>query len=66
MLLVYGCETGFRAKFYMLQELLAYLYSTLADETTVEAIEKLARLDLIIIDRIGFIRKKRIGLQVYA
>jgi len=42
----------------MLQELLAYLYSTLADETTVEAIEKLARLDLIIIDRIGFIRKK--------
>jgi len=61
-----ACEAGFRSKFYMLQELLAYLYSTLADETTVEAIEKLARLDLIIIDRIGFIRKKRIGLQVYA
>jgi DNA replication protein DnaC len=53
-----ACEAGFRVKFYTLQELLAYLYSTLADETTVEAIEKLARLDLIIIDRIGFIRKK--------
>ena len=53
-----ACETGFRVRFYMLQELLAYLYSTLGDETTVEAIEKLARLDLIIIDRIGFIRKK--------
>ncbi|MBF0453060.1 MAG: ATP-binding protein [Candidatus Magnetomorum sp.] len=53
-----ACEAGFRVKFYMLQELLAYLYSTLADETTVEAIEKLARLDLIIIDRIGFIRTK--------
>jgi DNA replication protein DnaC len=53
-----ACEAGFRVKFYTLQELLAYLYSTLADDTTVEAIEKLARLDLIIIDRIGFIRKK--------
>ena len=36
---------------------------TLADDTTVEAIEKLSRLDLIIIDRIGFIRKK--AMQVY-
>jgi len=31
---------------------------------TVEAIEKLARLDMIIIDRIGFIRKK-MNMQVY-
>jgi len=27
-----ACEAGFRGKFYTLQELLAYLYSTLADE----------------------------------
>jgi len=55
---VEACQAGFRVKFYMLQELLAYLYSTLADDTTVEVIGKLARLDLLIIDRIGFIRKK--------
>jgi DNA replication protein DnaC len=53
-----ACEAGFRVKFYMLQELLSYLYSTLADNTTAEEIEKMARLDLIIIDRVGFIRKK--------
>jgi len=30
-----ACEAGFRVRFYTLQELLTYLYSTLADETTV-------------------------------
>ena len=49
---------GFRVTFYKLQELLALLYATLADDSTDDAIAKLSRLDLLIIDHIGFIRKK--------
>jgi len=53
-----ACHAGFRVKFFKIQELLSFLYATLADETTAETIEKLSRLDLLIIDHIGFIRKK--------
>jgi DNA replication protein DnaC len=35
-----------------------HLYASLADDTTDEVIAKLARLDLLIIDHIGFIRNK--------
>ncbi len=53
-----ACKAGFRVQFYKLREVLSYLYTTLADDTTEEAVAKLARLDLLIIDHIGFIRKK--------
>lgn len=53
-----ACKTGLRVRFYKFQELMKHLYATLADDTTDEAIAKLARYDLLIIDHIGFIRNK--------
>jgi DNA replication protein DnaC len=53
-----ACQAGFRVKFFKLQELMAQLYATLADDTTAETIARLTRLDLLIIDHIGFIRAK--------
>lgn len=53
-----ACEAGFRVQFYKLQELLAMLYATLADDTTEETITRLIRLDLLIIDHFNYIRTK--------
>jgi DNA replication protein DnaC len=53
-----ACKAGFRVGFYKLQELVTHLYATLADDSTDDAIAKLSRLDLLIIDHIGYIRKK--------
>jgi len=53
-----ACKAGFRVKFFKFQELLSFLYTTLADDATDEAIAKLSRLDLVIIDHIGYIRQK--------
>jgi DNA replication protein DnaC len=53
-----ACRSGFRVGYYKLQELLALLYATLADDSTDEVIGKLARLDVLIIDHVGYIRKK--------
>jgi len=53
-----ACEAGFRVRFYKLQELLAMLYATLADDSTDEIITRLMRLDLLIIDHFNYIRTK--------
>jgi len=53
-----ACQTGFRVQFYKLQLLLIKLYATLADDTTYELIDKLSRLDLIIIDNLSHLRSK--------
>lgn len=53
-----ACKAGLSVRFYKFQELMNHLYATLADDTTDEAIAKLARIDLLIIDHIGFIRNK--------
>jgi DNA replication protein DnaC len=53
-----ACEAGFRVQFYKLQQLLATLYATLADDTTDEIITKLTRIDLLIIDHFNYIRTK--------
>src|SRR6056297_509113 len=53
-----ACKAGFRVKFFKFQELLSFLYATLADDATDEAIVKLSRLDLVIIDHVGYIRQK--------
>jgi len=53
-----ACLAGCRVKFFKLQELMTHLYASLADDTTSETIARLARLDLLIIDHIGFIRAK--------
>jgi len=55
---VEACKAGFKVGFYKLQELLSHLYATLADDSTDNAIARLSRFDLLIIDHIGYIRKK--------
>ena len=53
-----ACEVGYKVKFYNLQSLLNKLYNTLIDDTTYAIISDLTKLDLLIIDAIGFIRSK--------
>lgn len=53
-----ACEAGYKVAFYTLQSLLKKLYATLADNTTDEIISLLMRVDLLIIDALGFIRSK--------
>jgi DNA replication protein DnaC len=55
---VKACEAGFKVGFHPLQELLAMLYKTLADDSTDELIRSFSRLDLMIIDQVGYIRLK--------
>lgn len=55
---IQACQSGCRVKFFKLQELLALLYATMADDTTSQTIAELARYDLIVIDHIGYIRGK--------
>ena len=54
-----ACEAGFKVQFHKLQQLLAMLYATLADDTTDEIIAKLTRQDLLIIDHFNYIRTKK-------
>lgn len=53
-----ACENGYHVACYKLQTLLDKLYATLADDTTEEVIGRLARLDILIIDQIGYIRTR--------
>jgi DNA replication protein DnaC len=53
-----ACEAGYKCEFYTLQDLLTILYATLADDTTYDTIARFTRLDLLIIDAIGYVRAK--------
>jgi len=53
-----ACEIRYKVEFYTLQSLLKKLYATIADDTTDDTIAKLACLDLLIIDQVGYIRSK--------
>jgi DNA replication protein DnaC len=53
-----ACKAGLKVQFFKLQELMSFLYASLADDTTDEVISKIARLDLLIIDHVGYIRSK--------
>ncbi len=53
-----ACENEYNVDCYKLQALLDKLYATLADDTTDDVIGRLARLDILIIDRVGPIRTK--------
>ena len=53
-----ACEAGYRVLFFRLQNLLSFLYATLADDTTDEVIAGIARSHLLIIDHVDFIRTK--------
>jgi len=53
-----ACELEFRVAFYRLQDILSLLYSGLADDTTDEILMRMARLDLLILDNVSYIRTK--------
>lgn len=53
-----ACNAGYRVEFHTLQALLGELYATLADDTTDEILARIARLDLLIIDHVTYIRSK--------
>jgi DNA replication protein DnaC len=53
-----ACAAGFKVRFYTLQQILAMLYATLADDTTDELLSKLSKLDILIVDHINHIRTK--------
>lgn len=55
---ILACRANFRVAFYPLQNLMAILYASLADDTTDELIAQLSRLDLLIIDNVGNLRPK--------
>lgn len=53
-----ACEHGLKARFAKLQEILAQLYASLADDSTDELLVAVSKLDLLIIDDVNFIRTR--------
>jgi DNA replication protein DnaC len=53
-----ACELGFKARFARLQEILAQLYASLADDSTDELLIKLSKLDLLILDDVNYVRAR--------
>jgi DNA replication protein DnaC len=49
---------GYRGRFYLAQDLLDELYSSLADRSTSKLIRKLCRYDLLVIDELGYLTLK--------
>jgi len=54
-----ACEHGLKARFAKLQEILAQLYASLADDSTDELLAALSKLDLLILDDVNYIRTKQ-------
>ena len=46
---------GYRGRFYNVQDLLDELYASLADHSTVRLLRKLCRLDLLVLDELGYL-----------
>jgi len=46
---------GYRGRFYSAQELMDELYASLADQSTPRLLKRLANLDLLVIDEIGYL-----------
>lgn len=53
-----ACEAGFKVRFYKLQEILNLLYASLADDSTDEVLNKLSKMDMLILDNVNYIRTK--------
>ncbi|MGB9440726.1 MAG: IS21-like element helper ATPase IstB [Desulfobacterales bacterium] len=49
---------GYRGRFFLAQDLLDELYSSLADRSTNKLIRKLCRYDLLVIDELGYLTLK--------
>jgi DNA replication protein DnaC len=46
---------GYRGKFYNVQDLLDEMYASLADRSTPKLLKKLCRLDLLVLDELGYL-----------
>lgn len=53
-----ACQFGYRVDLYTLQSLLNKLYSSILEDNTDIVISNFSRLDLLIIDSVGYIRSK--------
>ncbi|MBF0433376.1 MAG: ATP-binding protein [Fibrobacteria bacterium] len=53
-----ACEFKYHVAFYTAQDLLRQLHATLLNDTTNQLIAEITRLDLLILDALGFIRTK--------
>jgi DNA replication protein DnaC len=53
-----ACEKKYNVAFYDAQDLLKQLYATIPHDTTSEIISSFAKLDLLIVDALGFVRPK--------
>ena len=57
-ILLKAIENGYRCQFVRAQDLLDEMYASLADRSTRQLIRRLARLDLLLIDELGYLNVK--------
>src|SRR5262249_1552 len=57
-ILLKAIENGYRCQFVRAQDLLDDMYASLADRSTRQLIRRLARLDLLLIDELGYLNIK--------
>lgn len=57
-LLLKALQNGYRCQFVRAQDLFDELYSSLADRSTRQVINRLARLDVLLIDELGYLNLK--------
>ncbi len=57
-LLLKALENGYRAQFIRAQDLFDEMYASLADRSTRQLLKRLARLDLLLIDELGYLNLK--------
>ena len=57
-LLLKALENGYRCQFVKAQELFDEMYASLADRSTRQFLKRLARLDVLLIDELGYLNLK--------
>jgi DNA replication protein DnaC len=53
-----ACRDGYRCQFIRAQDLFDEMYASLADRSTRQLLKRLARLDLLLIDELGYLNLK--------
>ncbi|MBW6453616.1 MAG: IS21-like element helper ATPase IstB [Methyloprofundus sp.] len=54
-ILIKAIENGYQGKFVKAQDLFDHMYNTLADRSSRQLIDKLMRVDLLVIDELGYL-----------
>ena len=58
-LLLKALENGYRCHFIRAQDLFDEMYASLADRSTRQLLKRLARLDVLLIDELGYLNLNR-------